>query len=115
MSYFVMELTCAGIPEEELKAESFSKEQEGILAHLDASIQERIRRGIPYTVVDMDSGQTICKFNIRNVKPTDFDIRMLARTLSEAAQKFYENPENVRACEQWKSEQDKKKGEAPRN
>lgn len=115
MSYFVMELTCAGIPEEDLKAESFSKEQEGILAHLDASIQERIRRGIPYTVVDMDSGQTICKFNIKNVKPTDFDIRMLARTLSEAAQKFYEKPENVRAFEQWKSEQDKKKGEAPRN
>lgn len=108
MSYFVMELTCAGIPEEDLKAESFSKEQEGILAHLDASIQERIRRGIPYTIVDMDSGQTICKFNIKNVKPTDFDIRMLARTLSEAAQKFYEDPENMKAFEKWKSEQEHK-------
>lgn len=114
MSYFVMELTCAGIPEDELKAEAFNEEQEGILVQLDASIQEKIRRGVPYTVVDLDSGQTLCKFNIKNVKPTDFDIRMLARTLSEAAQKFYEDPENMKAFEKWKSEQDLKKGKAPR-
>ena len=115
MSYFVMELTCAEVPEDKLQAEAFNEEQEGFLVQLDASIQERIRRGVPYTVVDMDSGQTICKFNIKNVKPTDFDIRMLARTLSEAAQKFYEDPENVKAFEKWQSEQNQKNSKAPRN
>lgn len=115
MSYFVMELTCAGIPEDKLKAEAFNEEQEGFLVQLDTSIQERIRRGVPYTVVDMDSGQTICKFNIKNVKPTDFDIRMLARTLSEAAQKFYKDPENVKAFEKWQREQNEEKSKAPRN
>lgn len=114
MSYFVMELTYSGIPEDELKAESFNREQETILAQLDTAIQANIQRGVPYTVVDMDSGQTICKFNIKNVKASDFDMRMLARTLYEGAQKFYEDPENVKAFERWKSEQDKKKGKAPR-
>lgn len=114
MSYIVMELTCSGIPEEELKAEPFTDKQESVLLQLDAAIQASIRKGVPYTVMDLESKETICEFNRKNVKASDFDMRMLARTLYEGAQKFYEDPENVKAFEKWKSEQDKKKGKAPR-
>ena len=32
----------------------------------------------------------------------------------ESARKFYEDPENVKAFEKWKREQNQKKGKAPR-
>jgi len=114
MSYMVMELTCSGIPEEELKAEPFTDIQESVLLQLAAPIQDSIRRGVPYKIVDLESKATICEFNLKNVKASDFDIRMLARTLYEGAQKFYEDPENVKAFEKWKREQNKKNGKAPR-
>lgn len=114
MSYIVMELTCSGIQEDELKAEPFTAEQESVLQQLDAAIQDSIRRGKPYTVMDLESIKTICSFNHKNVKVPDFDMRMLARTLYEGAQRFYEDPENVKAFEKWKSKQDQIKGKAPR-
>ena len=102
MSYVVLELTCAGIPEEKLKAEPFTVDQENVLLQLDAGIQASIRRGIPYAVVDPESRETICEFNRKNVKASDFDMRMLSRTLYESVCKFYEEPENVKAFEKWK-------------
>ena len=114
MGYVVIELTCAGIPEEKLEAEPFTVDQENVLQQLDAGIQTKIRKGIPYAVVDLESRETICRFNQKNVKASDFDIRMLSRTLYESARKFYEDPENVKAFEKWKREQNQKKGKAPR-
>ena len=107
MGYVVIELTCAGIPEKKLEAEPFTADQENVLHQLDAGIQAKIRKGIPYAVVDLESGETICRSNQKNVKASDFDIRMLSRTIYESARKFYEDPENVKAFEKWKAEQDK--------
>ena len=110
----VMELSCVSIPEEKLEAEPFTVNQENGLLQLDAGIQTKIRKGIPYAVVDLESRETICRFNQKNVKASDFDIRMLSRTLYESARKFYEDPENVKAFEKGKREQNQKKGKAPR-
>lgn len=63
MSYIVMERTCSGIQEDELKAEHFTAEQESVLQQLDAAIQDSIRRDKPYTVMDLKSKRTICAFN----------------------------------------------------
>ena len=104
MGYVVIELTCAGIPEEKLEAEPFTVDQENVLLQLDAGIQTKIRKGIPYAVVDLESRETICRFNQKNVKASDFYIRMLSRTIYESARKFYEDPEYVRAFEKWKAE-----------
>ena len=60
MGYVVIELTCAGIPEEKLEAEPFTTDQEDVLLQLDAGIQAKIRKGIPYAVVDLESRETIC-------------------------------------------------------
>lgn len=109
MGYVVIELTCAGIPEEKLEAEPFTADQENVLLQLDAGIQAKIRKGIPYAVVDLESRETIGRFNQKNVKASDFDIRMLSRTIYESARKFYEDPENVKAFEKWKAEKDKAK------
>ena len=105
MGYVVIELTCAGIPEEKLEAEPFTADQENVLLQIDAGIQAKIRKGIPYKVVNLESKETICEFNRQNVKASDFDMRMLARSLYQGVQKFYEDPENVKAYEKWKKDQ----------
>ena len=71
MGYVVIELTCAGIPEEKLEAEPFTTDQEDVLLQLDAGIQAKIRKGIPYAVVDLESRETICRFNQKNVKASE--------------------------------------------
>ena len=46
------------MPEEKLKAEPFTVDQENVLLQLDAGIQAKIRKGIPYAVVDLESRET---------------------------------------------------------
>ena len=43
MGYVVIELTCAGIPEEKLEAEPFTADQENVLLQLDAGIHLQIQ------------------------------------------------------------------------
>lgn len=109
MGYTVIKLNCSGIPDGKLKPERFSDKQETVLTMLDASVQADIRKGVPYSVIDFESGQSIAEFNISNVKPSDFEKRMLASTLYEAVLKFYEKPENVKAFEKSKSKKSKAK------
>ena len=64
---------------------------------------------MPYSIIAMESDQKISEFNISNVKPSDFEIRMLASALYGEALKFYADPENMKAFEKWKAERDKEK------
>ena len=68
-----------------------------------------VTRTVPNGKAYDKSRETICRFNQKNVKASDFDIRMLSRTIYESARKFYEDPENVKAFEKWKAEKDKAK------
>lgn len=107
--YMVIQFNHSGIPDKDLKPETFSPEQEMILSKLDTHIQAEIREGHPVAVVDLESSQKIAKFNMGNVKPSQFDIDMLARSLLPKIKEFYADPENVRKAEKWKKEQKKKK------
>lgn len=107
--YMVIQFNHSGIPDEDLKPETFSPEQEMILSKLDAHIQADIRKGCPVAVIDSESSQEIAKFNMGNVKPSQFDIDMLARSLFPKIKEFYADPENVRKAEKWKKEREKKK------
>ena len=107
--YMVIQFNHSGIPDKNLKPETFLPEQEMILSKLDAHIQAEIRKGCPVAVVDSEFSQKIAKFNMGNVKPSQFDIDMLARSLLPKIKEFYADPENVRKAEKWKKGQEKEK------
>lgn len=107
--YMVVELNHSGIPDKDLAPEEFSPLQEQVLAGLDAHIQEKVRRGCSIAVVDLESSERVCEFNIGNVKPSQLDLEMLARNLLPKIQEFYADPKNVQKFEEWKKKHNKKK------
>ena len=104
----VVELNHRGIPDEELKPEAFSEHQLAVLAALNPADQDKIRKGYPITVVDMESQATLADFNLKNVRPDKWQMESLARALLPQIQEFYIDPENVKKAAAWAEEQKKK-------
>ena len=77
----VMELNHAGIPDSELKPEIFDDRQLTVMSALESRFQDNIRKGYPYTVMDMESGKVLEKFNLHNVKPSESQMNAMARSL----------------------------------
>lgn len=104
----VIEFNHSGIPDDELKPEEFDAQQLAVLAALPPDRQEQIRKGCPVAVLDIDSGATLAAFNRKNIALTEYQKESLARSVYEAAQRFYSDPENVKKFEAWKKERDAK-------
>lgn len=111
--YMVVELNHSGIPDEDLVPEMLSPFQEQVLAKLDAHIREKVRRGCPIAVVDLESSERIAEFNIGNIKPSQIDLEILARNLLPKIKDFYADPENRRKYEEWKRAEEMKKKKYP--
>lgn len=90
----VIELNHRGIPDAELKPEEFDEQQLAVLNALDIPFQDKIRRGCPVHVVDMETGEAVARFNTHNVKPSDFEMQMLARSLLDRFLEWRQDPEN---------------------
>lgn len=108
-STIVMELNHSGIPDSELKPEEFDEQQLAVLNALDSTFQEKIRRGCPIHVVDMKTGEAVARFNIHNVKPSDFEMQMLARSLLDRFLEWRKDPENQKKLEDQISENKERK------
>ena len=104
----VIEFNHSGIPDDELMPEEFDEQQLAVLAALPPERQEQIRKGCPVAVIDMGSGATLATFNRKNIVLTEYQKKELARSVYEAAQRFYSDPENVKKYEAWKKERDAK-------
>lgn len=104
----VIEFNHSGIPDDELKPETFDAQQLAVLAALPPERQEQIRKGCPVAVIDMGSGTTLATFNRKNIVLSEFQKKELARATYEAAKRFYSDPENVKKFEAWKKERDAK-------
>ena len=104
----VIEFNHSGIPDDELMPEEFDEQQLAVLAALPPERQEQIRKGCPVAVIDMGSGVTLATFNRKNIVLTEYQKKELARSVYEAAQRFYSDPENVKKYEAWKKERDAK-------
>ena len=104
----VIEFNHSGIPDDELRPEEFDEQQLAVLAALPPERQEQIRKGCPVAVIDMGSGATLATFNRKNIVLTEYQKKELARSVYEAAQRFYSDPENVKKYEAWKKERDAK-------
>jgi len=90
----VMELNHAGIPDSELKPEIFDDRQLTVMSALESRFQDNIRKGYPYTVMDMESGKVLEKFNLHNVKPSESQMNAMARSLLDAFRKWEKRPED---------------------
>ena len=96
----VIELNHDGIPDDELKAEEFDERQLAVLEALDPEFQEKIKRGCPIDVIDMETNTSIAKFNHQNVKPSDFEMQMLARSILDSFLEWRKDPENQKKLEE---------------
>lgn len=76
-----------------------------VLVQLSSAEQEKVRKGYATSVVDLESGETICGFNREGWKPPKSAIDSMARALLPAIQEFYSKAENREAYEYWKKEQ----------
>ena len=96
----VVELNHSGIPDGELQPEEFSEQQLAVLEQLDPSEQKKIRRGCPIHVVDMETGKAIAIFNEHNVKPSDAEMNLLAKTILDGILKWRQDPENQKLLDE---------------
>ncbi len=77
---------------------------------MELTIEQKreIEKGVPMTVISFDSKGDIKEsesFNLENVHISDFNMRMLARTIIPKVREFYSDPENVKRYEEWKASQ----------
>lgn len=100
--YIIIQLTHDGIPDTELVPEKFNEFQQSILDQLDSKMQELICAGKPISVIDKETGATICEFNKCNFKPSQAQINDVGRSLAELFQRMMSNPEERAKYEEWK-------------
>ena len=102
--YVVIEFAHAGIPDDQLRPEEFNDHQIAVMNALDSKFQDQIRRGIPMSVIDIETGEDIEIYNRRNVVLSEAQKDSLARVLFHNIQEFYKNPENVKKMKHWEKE-----------
>jgi hypothetical protein len=105
----VMELNHSGIPDDQLQPEEFDDLQKAVLTALQPEHQEKIRKGCPYAVSDLETGRSV-KFNQHNVKPSETQMRMLGRALLDSYREWIKDPENQKKMEEYKTKNAEKTG-----
>ena len=85
----VMELNHSGISDKKLTPEVFDEHQLAVLALLPPDQQEKIRKGYPVVVMDLESQTAVAEFNVKNIKPAKWQIDALARAFLPDIQEFY--------------------------
>ena len=98
----LIEFNHSGIPDDALKPEEFSDYQLAVLKALPPERQEPIRRGCPASVVDLATGNRIAAFNMHNIVPSEFEMKQLAESVYKAAERYFQDPQHVKAYEVWK-------------
>ena len=89
--------------------ETMSAVQKQVYLGMSKEEQEKIMAGYGTIVADLETGETICEFNMENYQPPDWAIEAFARSLLPEIEKFYFNEENRRKYEEWKKQQDESK------
>ena len=86
--------------------EAMSAVQKQIYLQMSKEEQEKIMAGYGTIVSNLETGETICEFNMENYQPPDWAIEEFARSLLPLIEEFYSNEENQRKYEEWKKQQD---------
>ena len=65
--------------------------------------------GYGTSIIDCESGETICKFNMETYRPPKHALESLARSLVPIIQEFYQDEKHMKEFEEWKKKRDKEK------
>lgn len=88
---------------------TLSPVQKAIYQKISESEKEKIRQGYGVSVVDLETGDTICEFNRDTYRPPKRAIEELARALLPEIVEFYKDENNQKEFEKWKKDQEKNK------
>ena len=87
--------------------EKMDKVQRQVFEKMNPAEQQKILEGYPASVVDLESGDTVCKFNMENFHMPKHAIESFARRILPDIQEFYSHEENHKEFEEWKKQQEK--------
>ena len=88
---------------------TLSPVQKAIYQKISESEKEKVRQGYGVSVVDLETGDTICEFNRDTYRPPKRAIEELARALLPEIVEFYKDENNRKEFEEWKKNQEKNK------
>lgn len=83
--------------------------QKVVYEKMSESDKEKVRQGYGVSVVDLETGDTICVFNKDTYRPPKRAMEELARALLPEIVEFYKDENNRKEFEEWKKSQEKNK------
>ena len=83
--------------------------QKAVYEKISEAEKEKVRQGYGVSVVDLETGDTICEFNRDTYRPPKRAIEELARALLPEIVEFYKDAHNRNAFAEWKKYQEKNK------
>ena len=87
--------------------EKMDKVQCQVFEKMNPAEQQKILEGYPASIVNLESGDTVCKFNMENFHMPKHAIESFARRILPDIQEFYSHEENRKEFEEWKKQQEK--------
>lgn len=87
--------------------EKMDKVQRQVFEKMNPAEQQKILEGYPASIVNLESGDTICKFNIENFHMPKHAIESFARRILPDIQESFSNEEIRKEFEEWKKQQEK--------
>ena len=88
---------------------SLSSVQKAVYEKMSEADKEKVRQGYGVSVVDLQTGDTICEFNRDTYRPPKRAIEEVARALLPEIVEFYKDENNRKEFEEWKKNQEKSK------
>lgn len=92
-----------------LDEKELSDIQKQILSKISEEERRKIHKGHAASVIDLNSGETVCQFNFEGYRAPQNSIDQFARAILPSIQEFYSKEENRKEFEKWKAEQESKK------
>ena len=71
--------------------------------------KEKVRMGYGTSIIDCESEETICQFNMETYRPPKHALESFARSLLPIIEEFYQDENHMREFEEWKKQRDKNK------
>ena len=88
---------------------TLSPVQKAVSEKISEAEREKVRQGYGVSVIDLETGDTICVFNKDTYRPPKRAIEELARALLPEIVEFYKDENNRKEFEEWKKNQEKSK------
>lgn len=87
--------------------EKMDKVQRQVFEKMNSVEQQKILEGYPASIVNLESGDTVCQFNMENFHMPKHAIESFARRILTDIQESFSNEEIRKEFEEWKKQQEK--------